>query len=70
MRVGYRFLFVVVSTVTVLIALRLIHAVPDRRLWIGPSVFRWVMHSAQAAAVVFSSLTFQYLDAAEFLGLR
>lgn len=70
MRVWYRFLYNLVSVVTLAIALTLMRQVPDQHLWIAPQPLLWAMHAGQAAAALFGAMAFQYLDGLEFLGLR
>ncbi len=70
MQVWYRFLYNLLSIVTVTIAFKLMRQVPDRHLWTAPSVLLWPMYGVQAAAIIFGAMAFQYLDGMEFLGLR
>jgi protein-S-isoprenylcysteine O-methyltransferase Ste14 len=70
MRVGYRFLYTVVSGATAAIALYLIWQVPDRVLWEPPAWLRWLLHGVQAAGILFGVQAFQYLDKWEFMGFR
>ncbi len=70
MRVWYRFLYNAVSTVTVVIAFRMMRLVPDQLLWTAPALLLWPMRAGQAAAVLFGALSFRYLDVMEFLGIR
>ncbi len=70
MQVWYRFLYNLLSIITVTIAFKLMRQVPDRHLWTAPAVLLWPMHGVQAAAIIFAAMAFQYLDGMEFLGLR
>ncbi len=70
LRVWYRFLYTVVSVLTVAVAFRLIHRLPDEHLWTAPPAVRWFMQAVQAAAALFGMLAFRHLDGMEFLGLR
>ncbi len=70
MRVWYRFLYNLVSVLTVAVALRLIRHVPDTHLWTAPPSVRWIMQIVRVAAVLFGALSFRHLDGMEFLGLR
>ena len=70
MRVWYRFIYNVVSGITVALAFTLIYQIPDRIIWIGPLWFRWCMHIIQLGGLVFGARAFEHLDAAEFLGFK
>ncbi len=70
MRVWYRFLYNLVSVLTVAIAFRLIRHVPDTHLWAAPPAVRWTMQAVRVAAAMFGALSFRHLDGMEFLGLR
>jgi protein-S-isoprenylcysteine O-methyltransferase Ste14 len=68
MRVFYRALYNTVSFITVVIALYLIHRVPDRHIWTAPVWLRWIMHAIQISGLAFGALSFEYLDTWEFMG--
>jgi protein-S-isoprenylcysteine O-methyltransferase Ste14 len=70
MRAWYRFLYTMVSGITVVIALFFIIQVPDRVLWDPPGWLRWSLHGVQVAGGLFGMRAFEYLDAWEFLGFR
>jgi protein-S-isoprenylcysteine O-methyltransferase Ste14 len=70
MRVWYRFLYNLLSVITVTIAFWLMHRVPDRHLWTAPAVLAWPMHAVQTAAILFGAMAFQHLDGLEFLGVK
>ena len=70
MAVWYRFLYTLVSIVTVAIAFKLMRQVPDRHLWTAPAVLLWPMYGLQAGAAVFGAMVFQHLDGLEFLGVK
>jgi len=70
MRVWYRFLYTMVSSVTAAVAVYFILHVPDRVLWTPPSWLRWLLHAVQAAGFLFGAQAFQYLDKWEFMGFR
>jgi protein-S-isoprenylcysteine O-methyltransferase Ste14 len=70
MRVWYRFLYALVSTVTAFAAVWYISEVPDRHLWTAPQVLRWPLHGLQAAGLLFGAMAFQHVEGSEFLGLR
>jgi protein-S-isoprenylcysteine O-methyltransferase Ste14 len=70
MRVCYRALYSTISLSTVLLGFYFISRIPDEQLWTAPSWLRWPMHGIQIAGLVFGSLSFKHLDAAEFLGIR
>ncbi len=68
LRVFYRALYTLVSTITAGAALWLISRVPDEHFWTAPLWLRVPMHAAQLAAFVFGGLAFRYLDVGEFMG--
>ena len=68
MRVFYRALYNIVSFITVVIALYLIHEVPDRYIWTAPVWLRWIMHAIQISGLALGALSFEYLDTWEFMG--
>jgi hypothetical protein len=70
MRVWYRFLFTLLSIVTVMIAFPMMHRVPDHTIWTAPDVLQWPMHGLQAAAILFGAMAFRHLDGTEFLGVK
>jgi protein-S-isoprenylcysteine O-methyltransferase Ste14 len=70
MQAWYRFLFTMLSVITVSIAFGLMRRVPDSVLWTAPEVLRWPLHGLQAAAVLFGAMAFQHLDGLEFLGVK
>jgi protein-S-isoprenylcysteine O-methyltransferase Ste14 len=70
MRVWYRFLYVLVSVITVAVAFHYIHTVPDRMIWRAPEWLKWYFYLIQAGAFIFGAAAFQYLDGLEFMGLR
>ncbi len=66
----YRFLYALISFLTVAAAVWLINRIPDRVLWTAPEVLRWPLHGLQAMGLIFGALAFRHLDGLEFLGLR
>jgi protein-S-isoprenylcysteine O-methyltransferase Ste14 len=70
MRVWYRALYNGVSIVTVGIASYFIHRIPDHAIWIAPLWLRWIMNAMQLVGLAFGALAFEYLDGAEFMGIR
>jgi uncharacterized membrane protein len=70
MRVCYRAAYNAVSFITAITAFSFIRQVPDQQLWTAPVWLRWIMHIIQIAGLVFGSLSFKYLDAGEFLGIK
>ena len=69
-QVWYRFLYNLLSVITVSIAFGLMRQAPDRHLWTAPAVLLWPLYGLQVAAIVFGAMAFQHLDGMEFLGLR
>lgn len=70
MRAYYRALYNALSFITAAIAFSLIAQAPDSELWTAPGWLRWPLHGIQIAAVVFGALSFENLDAGEFLGIK
>ena len=68
-RTWYRFLFIVVSVVTLAITVALIRAVPDVTVFHPPLSLVIAMRCVQLAAVVFASRAFKALDFLEFIGI-
>jgi len=65
----YRFLFTVISVVTVAITVALIMAVPDATVFHPPLSLVIAMRCIQLAAVVFALIAFKALDLIEFIGI-
>jgi protein-S-isoprenylcysteine O-methyltransferase Ste14 len=70
MRVYYRALYTVISSVTFAVALYLIARVPDRELWTAPLLLKWALHGLRLAGLVLGVRAFEYLDTGEFMGTR
>jgi protein-S-isoprenylcysteine O-methyltransferase Ste14 len=70
MQAWYRFLFTLLSVVTVMIAFPMMHRVPDHAIWTAPDVLRWPMHGLRTAAILFGVMAFRHLDGREFLGVK
>ena len=70
MRVCYRAVYNAVSFITAITAFSFIRQVPDQQLWTAPVWLRWIMNIIQISGLVFGSLSFKYLDAGEFLGIK
>ena len=70
MRAWYRFLYNIISIVTVLVAFYFISKVPDHEIWTAPLWLKWVMHGIQLAGLAFGALAFEHMDTREFMGFR
>ena len=70
MRVYYRALYSLISTVTFAVVLYLASRVPDRVLWTAPFWLKGIMHGIQFGGLVFGARAFEHMDASEFLGLK
>lgn len=65
----YRFLFTVVSVVTLAITVALIMTIPDAPVYKPPLLLVMAMRCVQLAAVIFASRAFKALDFMEFIGV-
>jgi protein-S-isoprenylcysteine O-methyltransferase Ste14 len=70
MRVWYRFLYNLISAVTVLAAIYFISKVPDQEIWTAPFLLKWVMRAVQLVGLAFGALAFEHMNASEFMGFR
>lgn len=68
-RSWYRFLYIVVSVVTLAITVTLILSVPDAPVYNPPLLLVIAMRCVQLAAVIFASSAFKALDFMEFIGV-
>ena len=66
----YRFLYILFSAFTTLLAFLYIYNLPDYYIYRGPAWFRWPMHTIQLAGLLFAASTFRTLDNLEFLGIK
>ncbi len=66
----YRFLYILFSAFTTLLAFLYIYNLPDYYIFRGPAWFRWPMHAIQFMGLLFAASTFRTLDNLEFLGIK
>ncbi|KKL92978.1 hypothetical protein LCGC14_1879270, partial [marine sediment metagenome] len=70
MQAFYRLAFALSSIATLMLAVWLIHLVPDVVIFRGPPWLQAIMYAGKLAGLVLVALAFREMDAREFIGLR